>query len=184
MSGLDWGKLASYAAAPFPPSWDPNEFVFFSPRDPNVHQAIVDVVSAASHRVIVNMYGYDDNDIDAVLHAKAADPEITFWMNLDESQAGGVHEKALLAPWATTVGTSIAIGTSIKRAISHLKVCVIDGLYTISGSTNWSLSGEQKQDNQLTITRDPLKAARYESVCLLNHAAMLQQMAAKAAKTT
>lgn len=181
---LDWDGLASCAATPFPPGWSANEYVFFSPRDPGVHDAILKVVGAASHRVVVNMYGYDDPDVDAVLHAKAADPEITFWMNLDESQAGGVHEKALLAPWAASTGTSIAVGTSIKHAISHLKVCVVDGLYVISGSTNWSLGGEQKQDNELTITRDALKAARFESVLLLNHAAMLQQMAAKAARSS
>lgn len=183
-AALDWSKLATYASAPFPPGWDPDEYVFFSPRDPNVHQAILDVVQSASHRVVVNMYGYDDPDVDAALHAKAADPELTFWMNLDRSQAGGVHEKALLAPWASAIGTSIAVGTSIKHAISHLKVCVVDGLYVISGSTNWSLAGEQKQDNELTITRNALKAVRFESVLLLNHAAMLQQMAAKVAKTT
>lgn len=180
MTALDWEKLASYAATPFPAGWDPNAYVFFSPRDPGVHQAIVDVVTAASHRVVVNMYGYDDDQVDKVLHGKAADTEITFWMNLDRSQAGGVHEKALLASWASAVGTSVAVGTSIKHAISHLKVCVVDGLYVIGGSTNWSLSGEQKQDNQLTIERDPLKAVRYESILLLNHAAMLKQMHAPA----
>ncbi len=177
MVPLDWDHLASYAATAFPPGWDANAYVFFSPRDPGVHQAIVDVVASAAHRVVVNMYGYDDDQVDKVLHGKAADPEITFWMNLDQSQAGGVHEKALLAAWATAIGTSVAVGTSIKHAISHLKVCVVDGLYVISGSTNWSLSGEQAQDNQLTIERDPLKASRYESILLLNHAAMLAQMA-------
>ncbi len=175
---LDWAKLASYAATAFPPGWDPDEWVFFSPRDTGVHLAILDVVGSAVHRVVVNMYGYDDDQVDAALHAKAADPDVTFWMNLDESQAAGVHEKALLAPWASAVGTSIAVGTSVKHAISHLKVCVVDGLYVISGSTNWSLAGEQQQDNELTIKRDPLKAARFESILLLNHAAMLKQMAA------
>lgn len=173
---LDWEGLAGCAANPFPPGWNPNEYVFFSPRDPGVHEAILRVIQSASHRVVVNMYGYDDDEVDAALRGKAADPEITFWMNLDKSQAGGKHEKALLEPWATAVGTSIAVGQSIKHAISHLKVCVVDGLYVISGSTNWSLSGEQKQDNELTISRDALKAVRFESVMLLNHAAMLQQM--------
>lgn len=176
---LNWEQLAGYANVPFPPGWDPNEYVFFSPRDLGVHQAIIDVTNSASHRVMVNMYGYDDDQVDAVLHSKAADPDIVFVMNLDKSQSGGVHEKALLQPWASALGTTIAVGHSIKSAISHLKICVVDGLYIISGSTNWSMSGEQKQDNQLTITRDPLKAARYESIILLNHTAMKQQMGAK-----
>lgn len=174
---MDWWKnLETYASSPFPSGWNADTYVFFSPRDPGVHQAILDTLSSASHRVSVNMYGYDDDAVDQVLHAKAADPNIAFFMNLDKSQAGGVHEKALLASWANAEGTSVAIGNSIRHAISHLKVAVVDGLYVISGSTNWSLSGEQKQDNQLTITRDPLLAARYESVLLLNHTAMLNQM--------
>lgn len=170
---LDWAKLGTYAAAPFPPGWNPNEWVLFSPRDPNVHQAVVDVVASASHRVVANHYGFDDQEVSDALLGKAADPDIVFILNLDKTQAAGAHEKALLAAWQSYVGTSVAIGQSIRHAISHLKVTVIDGLYVISGSTNMSLSGEQKQDNELRITRDPLMAARYESVILLNHTAML-----------
>jgi phosphatidylserine/phosphatidylglycerophosphate/cardiolipin synthase-like enzyme len=178
MSRLDFEGLARHAKTPFPDGWNPNEYVFISPVD-DCHGVLADVISAASHRVMVNMYGYDDPEIDGLLHAKAASPRLAFVMNLDKSQAGGVHERVLLAPWANAVGTTIAVGQSIKHAISHLKVCVVDGLYVLSGSTNWSLSGEQKQDNELTITRDPYKAARLESVILTNHAAMLAQMQAK-----
>ena len=170
---LDWDRLASYAATPFPHGWNPDEYVLFSPRDPGVHQAIVDVVTSAGHSVVANHYGFDDDEISGILLEKSADPEIAFILNLDKSQAGGVHEKKLLAAWQTHVGTSVAVGTSIKHAISHLKVTVVDGLYVVSGSTNLSLSGEQKQDNELRITRDPLMAARYSAVIMLNHAAML-----------
>lgn len=176
MAPLDFPQLVSHARNPFPDGWNPNEYVFFSPVD-DVHGVLVDVIGSASHRVMVNMYGYDDDEVDALLHSKAASPNVAFVMNLDKSQSGGVHEKALVQPWASAIGTSVAIGHSVKGAISHLKVCVVDGLYTVTGSTNWSLSGEQKQDNELTVTRDPFKAARLESIILNNHATMLQQMA-------
>lgn len=176
---LDWPGLARHAATVFPPGWPGDEYVFFSPRDPGVHEAIMDVVSSAAHSVVANHYGFDDQQISDLLLGKSADPEIAFVLNLDETQAAGVHEKALLAAWQSHVGTSVAVGQSLKHAISHLKVTVIDGLYVLSGSTNLSLSGEQKQDNELRITRNPLLAARYSSVIMLNHAAMLQQMAAK-----
>lgn len=178
MAALDFKALEHYARQRFPADWNPSEYVFFSPVD-DVHAALLDVIGAASHRVSVNMYGFDDDEIDALLHSKAASQNIAFLMNLDKSQAGGVHERVLLAPWASAIGTSIAIGQSAKRAISHLKVCVVDGLYTISGSTNWSTSGEEKQDNECTISRDPLKAARFESILLGNHVEMLRQMASK-----
>lgn len=170
---LDWDRLAEYAATPFPPGWNPDEYVLFSPRDPGVHQAIVDVVASAGHSIVANHYGFDDDEVSSLMLEKSADPEIAFVLNLDKSQAGGVHEKKLLAQWQSHVGSSVAVGTSIKHAISHLKVTVVDGLYVVSGSTNLSLSGEQKQDNELRITRNPLVAARYSAVILLNHAAML-----------
>lgn len=63
-------------------------------------------------------------------------------MSLDKSQAGGVHEKDLLAKWSNDqFGNSIAIGTSeVHHAISHLKVLIVDGVYSVTGSTNWSIS--------------------------------------------
>jgi phosphatidylserine/phosphatidylglycerophosphate/cardiolipin synthase-like enzyme len=175
---LDWDGLAKYAATPFPHGWDPDQYVFFSPRDPGVHQAIRDIVASASHSILANHYGFDDDEISALMLQKSADPNIAFLLNLDSSQAGGVHEKRILAAWKDHVGTSVAVGRSIAHAISHLKVTVVDGLYVISGSTNLSQSGEQKQDNELRVTRDPLMAARYSSVIMLNHAAMLAQMRA------
>lgn len=175
MAALDWTLLANHARNPFPDQWNENEYVFFAPVD-DLHGVLKDVISSATHRVSLNMYGYDDDEIDAILHSKAVSPQIAFMMNLDKVQSKGKHEAALLLPWATSIGTSIAVGTSVKRAISHLKVCVIDGLYVISGSTNWSLSGEDKQDNELTVTRDALKAARFESIIINNHLTMLAQM--------
>lgn len=180
-SGLDWDKLATYAATPFPNGWNPNEWVLFSPRDTGVHQAIVDVVTSATHRLLMNHYGFDDDTVAATTLEKLADPNIVGVVNLDSTQAAGAHEKALLANWTEYEGTSVAIGRSIHAAISHLKVTVVDGLYVVSGSTNLSASGETKQDNELRITRNALMAARYESIIMLNHLAMLKQMAAKAA---
>ena len=174
-----WEQIGQGVAAPFPHGWPADEFLFFSPRDPGVHGALAAVLGSAQLSVKVNMYGYDDDKLDGILREKASHPDITFQMSLDSSQAGGVHERALLAPWATSVGTSVAVGRSAKKAISHLKVAVIDGLYTISGSTNWSASGEGQQDNELRISRNPFVAARYSAVLDLNHSEMLRQMAAK-----
>ncbi len=178
MTTFDWATLDGYGID-FS-DWPPNVRSFFSPRDTCVPLVLEQLVGAAQDSVKVNMYGYDDDKLDAILHAKAAVPGFCFQMSLDKSQAGGVHEKVLVAPWAASVGTSVAVGTSVKNAISHLKVCVIDGLYVISGSTNWSTSGETLQDNELVIHRNSGMASRYGAVLDLNHAAMLKEMAATA----
>src|SRR5436190_94619 len=62
-------------------------------------------------------------------------------------------------------------------AISHLKICIVDGVYTVKGSTNWSLSGEQKQDNEMTISRNAVIAAETRALLDMNHDWMLKQMA-------
>jgi phosphatidylserine/phosphatidylglycerophosphate/cardiolipin synthase-like enzyme len=100
-------------------------------------------------------------------------------MSLDRSQATGAHEKQILANWTTDAfGNSIAIGTSsVHNAISHLKIVIIDGVYTVKGSTNWSLSGEQQQDNELSLSRNAVIAAETRAILDLNHDFMLKQMA-------
>lgn len=158
--------------------WPSDTRSFFSPRDTCVPLVLERLVGSAQDSIKVNMYGYDDDRLDEILHAKAAEHGFCFQMSLDKSQAGGVHEKALASTWSQSLGTSVAVGQSIKHAISHLKVCVVDGLYVISGSTNWSVSGETKQDNELVVHRNAGMAARYSAVLDVNHAAMLQQMTA------
>jgi phosphatidylserine/phosphatidylglycerophosphate/cardiolipin synthase-like enzyme len=59
---------------------------------------------------------------------------------------------------------------------SHLKIVIVDGVYTIKGSTNWSLSGEQQQDNQLALNRNAVIAAETRAILDLNHDFMLKQM--------
>ena len=77
------------------------------------------------------------------------------------------------------MGNSIAIGTSAKHAISHLKLLIVDGVYLVTGSTNWSASGEGLQDNECTIGNNAVRAAAARTVLDINHDFMLKQMAAK-----
>jgi hypothetical protein len=46
-----------------------------------------------------------------------------------------------------------------------------------SGSTNWSISGESEQDNQVTLSRNAVIASELRAVLDLNHDWMLKQMA-------
>jgi hypothetical protein len=53
---------------------------------------------------------------------------------------------------------------------------IVDGVYTVKGSTNWSLSGQQKQDNELSLSRNAVIAAETRAILDLNHDFMLKQM--------
>lgn len=160
---------------PLPHGYPEDTIKLYSPED-QVHSALVDLIGSVQHSLVLNMYGYDDDQLDGLIRQYAQNPKVYVQISLDRSQAGGVHERQLLEKWAGMEGTSVAIGQSTGHAISHLKVCIVDGLYLIGGSTNWSLSGEQKQDNELTIHRSAILAAEARSILDRNHTAMLRQM--------
>jgi phosphatidylserine/phosphatidylglycerophosphate/cardiolipin synthase-like enzyme len=170
-------ELDKYKAAPFPPGYPDTTRTFYSPVD-QVHQALKDLLTSANKTVIVAMYGYDDPELNAALQSALNDENIYVQMSLDSTQAAGKAEQPLLAPWLNhKIGNSIAIGHSEKSAIMHLKMVIIDGVDVITGSTNWSTSGESKQDNQLTVIRDPYVCAEARSRIDIIHDSMLKQMA-------
>jgi phosphatidylserine/phosphatidylglycerophosphate/cardiolipin synthase-like enzyme len=173
-----WDNLATYKAeGRFLEGYPDDQRTFFSPRD-NVHGLLVALLGSAQHSIVVNMFGYDDDELNKIIQAKLADENVYVQMSLDRSQAAGVHEKQILANWNNNAfGNSIAIGTSsVHNAISHLKIVIVDGVYTVKGSTNWSLSGEQQQDNELSLSRNAVVAAETRAILDLNHDFMLKQM--------
>jgi phosphatidylserine/phosphatidylglycerophosphate/cardiolipin synthase-like enzyme len=153
--------------------------MLYSPID-DVHGALSDLLKGAKHSVVVAMYGFDDDELAGILRDHLENPHMFVQITLDKSQAGGVHERALLAKFRhEDLGNSIAIGTSEKSAIMHRKMAIVDGTWLIGGSTNWSESGESKQDNELTIHRSPKLAARARTVLDIEHDHALQQMKAR-----
>jgi phosphatidylserine/phosphatidylglycerophosphate/cardiolipin synthase-like enzyme len=173
-----WDELGQYKAeGTFLDGYPDDERTFFAPRD-NVHGLLVALLGSAQHSIVVNMFGYDDDELNNIIQGKLTDEKIFVQMSLDRSQATGVHEKEILAKWNNNAfGNSIAIGTSsVHNAISHLKIVIVDGVYTVKGSTNWSLSGEQQQDNELSLNRNAVIAAETRAILDLNHDFMLKQM--------
>jgi phosphatidylserine/phosphatidylglycerophosphate/cardiolipin synthase-like enzyme len=174
-----WDDLGKYKGeGRFLDGYPSDERTFFAPRD-DFHGLLVALLGTAQHSIVVNMFGYDDDELNKIIQAKLADEHVFVQMSLDRSQAAGVHEKQILARWSNNAfGNSIAIGTSsVHNAISHLKIVIVDGVYTVKGSTNWSLSGEQQQDNELTLSRNAVIAAETRAILDLNHDFMLKQMA-------
>jgi phosphatidylserine/phosphatidylglycerophosphate/cardiolipin synthase-like enzyme len=176
---FDWKELGRYKAGErFLDGYPADVRTFYSPVD-RVHEVLVSLLSSTQKSIVLNMFGYDDDDLNDIILAKLEDERVYVQMSLDKSQAGGKHERELLAKWKNDrIGNSIAIGRSSKGAISHMKIVIVDGIYTVRGSTNWSLGGEQDQDNELTIHNNAVIAAETRAELDRNHDEMLKQMAA------
>src|SRR6516164_8495060 len=69
--------------------------LFYVGRD-DVHDILKHIMSRVSVSLYLNMFGYDDDELNDILMKIAFDPTITMLVTLDKSQAGGKHEKALL----------------------------------------------------------------------------------------
>jgi phosphatidylserine/phosphatidylglycerophosphate/cardiolipin synthase-like enzyme len=157
MSLENFADLAAFAAKPYPAGYPTDDHVtLFAPED-NLHGALALLIDSAKTSISIAMYGWDDDALATAILRKLQDEHVYVQLVLDSSQAAGKHEKALLATVNFPTNT-VVIGRSEKNAIMHLKLGTIDGLDSFSGSTNWSDSGEGKQDNELTFTRHPLVA--------------------------
>jgi len=167
----DLSVLDQFSSAPFPPGYPTDRRTFYSPVD-NVHGALKYVINSAQRSVVLAMYGFDDEELAAILKTKLMSEKIYVQFTLDSSQAGGIHEKKLLAEEGYPL-SSVAIGRSEKGAIMHLKEGVIDGTILFTGSTNWSTGGEDLQDNQLTIEINPIAASMATTRIGAIHASML-----------
>ncbi len=171
--------------------------LFYVGRD-DVHDILKYVLSRVSVSLYLNMFGFDDDELNGILMAKALDPQITMLITLDQSQAGSVHEKVLLdsdiAKNPAAFNTHFVIGQSATHQISHTKGFVADGKVGGEGSTNWSTSGEgtfvvtgkaggpgyKAQNNTQTIFIDPDTLSRFQAELIAEHmAAQAQHTPAK-----
>ena len=166
--------------------------LFFVGRD-DVHDILKHILSRVSVSLYLNMFGFDDDELNDILMAKAMDPQITMLITLDKSQSGGMHEKRLLdsdiAKDPAAFNTHFVIGQSATHQISHTKGFVADGKVGGEGSTNWSASGEgtfvvrgkaggpgyKAQNNTQTIFTDPDTISRFQAELIAEHMTALTQ---------
>ena len=162
--------------------------LFFVGRD-DVHGILRHLLSRATQSLYLNMFGYDDEELNDECMRCAMDASVTTVITLDKSQAGGKHERAILesdlARDPVAFNTHVVVGQSATHQISHTKGGVLDGRVGFEGSTNWSASGEgsfvvngrpggvgyRAQNNTLAVFTCPDAIARFTAELVAEHLA-------------
>jgi hypothetical protein len=188
--------LGSYTPEGFLTPGYGNHYIFMVGRD-DVHGILDYLLSREKLEFDFNMYGYDDNVLNADILAMLKDPNCIVQGTLDKSQAGGSTEKTILSADETNdpaFSNSIVVGESATHQISHTKggVCVGLGI-AFEGSTNWSNAGEgtgislkpginsipgfKAQNNTLVVSSNPVFISRFRTQLGIEHRTALAQSA-------
>jgi len=175
--------LAQYThEGAFGPTASPDFRVFYVGRD-DVHGVLVHLFTRVRLSVKMNMFGFDDDQLNQILMGLVMEPTVMVQLTLDKSQATSVaHEKMILSSDAAKdpagYAVDFAIGTSDTGQISHTKGGVLDGVVAFEGSTNWSTSGEgvgidlsattqqagfKAQNNTLAVYVNPYEIAKFSA---------------------
>jgi len=162
--------------------------LFYVGRD-DVHGILKYLLSRVRTSLYLNMFGYDDAELNTECMRCAKDPSITTVVTLDKSQAGGVHEKAILdddvSKDPAAFNAHFVLGQSATHQITHTKGGVLDGRVGFEGSTNWSAAGEgtfvvsgkpggpgyKAQNNTLAVFTDPDTLSRFTAELIAEHLA-------------
>ena len=174
-----------------------DSYLFLVGRD-DVHGILHYLLANETLSFKFNMFGYDDDQLNQDIMDMFKNPNIHVQASLDKSQAGGVHEKQIIALDESTDPTAFAnsfvVLESATHQISHTKggVCVGQGIY-FEGSTNWSNSGEgtgislkpginsvpgfKAQNNTFLVSTNPINLSRFEAQLDVEHLVGLQEKA-------
>jgi hypothetical protein len=172
-----------------------DHYLFFVGRD-DVHGILHSLIPQENLSFKLNMFGYDDDELNKDIIGLFKDPNVHVQISLDKSQAGGVHERKIIAldeqTNAADMASSLCILQSKTDQISHTKGAVCAGLgIGFEGSTNWSTSGEgigislkpginsvkgfKAQNNTLLVSTNPVFLSRFTAQLDVEHQIGLAQ---------
>src|SRR5258708_39725169 len=106
-----------------------DHYLFLVGRD-DVHGLLHYLLSSETMGLKLNMFGYDDDQLNADIMALLRNPNVAVQASLDKSQAGGAHERAILALDEVNdpeFFNSFVVLQSGTHQISHTKGGVLTG---------------------------------------------------------
>jgi hypothetical protein len=176
-----------------------DHYLFMVGRD-DCHSILHTLIPAETMALKLNMFGYDDDELNTDILNLMGNPNVRVQGTLDRSQAGGVHERKIIESNLASrpdFYNSFVVGQSATHQISHTKGGVLVGLgIGFEGSMNWSNSGEgtginlhpdehqgpgfKAQNNTLLVSTNPVFLARFSARLDSEHITGMQQATARA----
>lgn len=122
--------------------------VYFSPRG-GCEEHVIEKIEGAKSTLQIAMYSLNNSQIlEAIIGAE--NRGIKIWILLDRTQAFTNPEETL-----DLVDRGITVKLHSKNRIQHNKFAVVDGSGVITGSFNWTNSGELSNEENCLFIDDP-----------------------------
>lgn len=141
---------------------DPQDYIetVLTPYDDGIASYIA-FLDKAQKSVHIAAYSFTHDDITAKLIELKTKRNVLVRVLLDQSQSGGPDQKEQIEK-LRAAGIEVVIGKSESYGqIMHHKYTIIDGLWTQSGSWNYSNSSS-KQANHLDYIESKSRAKRFQ----------------------
>lgn len=132
----------------------------YAPEE-NLERIDTDLLATATHRLDVAAYALTDFALrDALIAAAGRGVTVRIYVDKVQSEGEEKHDDSVLQALAATPHITVSVKHS--GVLMHLKSYAIDGAVLRSGSANFSPTGEKRQDNDLTLTRNPVAVDAFE----------------------
>jgi hypothetical protein len=122
--------------------------LFYVGRD-NVHDILKHVLSRVSISLYLNMFGFDDDELNDILMKIALDDTVMMMVTLDKSQAGGKHEKALLDADDSTILHCSTPTLSPKRTCRSLSSASRQPIRSATPRGSWPTAESLEKDRPI-----------------------------------
>ncbi len=99
---FEWDDLGHFKqAGRFLDGYPSDVRTFYSPID-DVHGVLVALLESTQKSLVLNMYGYDDDELNDIILDKLGNDHVYVQMSLDKSQAGAFTRRSCLPNGSTT----------------------------------------------------------------------------------
>lgn len=140
--------------------FDDTLLTHYAPEE-NLERIDTDLLATAKQRLDVAAYSLTDFALRDALIA-AAGRGVNIRIYVDKAQSAGEEKRDDSVLQALAATPHITVSVKHSGVLMHLKSYVVDGTVLRSGSANFSPTGEKRQDNDLTLTRNPVAVHAFE----------------------